>query len=203
MIQETLNHIPLTFSTDTDVFSPKGVDTGTKALLSFVTLKPEDSVLDLGCGYGVVGIWAAKQIGSSHVTMVDISEKAIACARANATLNQVSEGLTILVCDGVPVERNETYSLILSNPPYHTDFSVPKRFIEQGYKKLVMGGSMYMVVKRRDWYKNKLASVFGSVRVYEKDGYFILIAQKREKKQPMVKEKNSLSKKLQRKYRKR
>ncbi|NCU26429.1 methyltransferase, partial [Candidatus Nomurabacteria bacterium] len=71
------------------------------------------------------------------------------------------------------------YTLILSNPPYHTDFSVAKHFIEKGFNRLVLGGRMVMVTKRRDWYRNKFIAVFGGVSIREKDGYFVFAAEKR------------------------
>jgi 16S rRNA (guanine1207-N2)-methyltransferase len=200
MIKELIGTIELKLYTDEDVFSPKGVDAGTKAMLSYVTLTNEDKVLDLGCGYGIVGIWAAKQIGSKCVTMCDINPKAISCSKHNALENGVEEGLTILESNGLTQIEDHDFTLILSNPPYHVDFSVPKLFIEQGYKKLKFGGKMIMVVKRKDWYKNKLTSIFGGVTVHEKDGYFIFIAEKRAKtKKTSAPKEQKLSKKLARK----
>lgn len=200
MIKELLKNIELSLYTEEEVFSPKSIDTGTKAMLSFVKLTKEDKVLDLGCGYGIVGIWAAKQIGAKQVTMCDINPIAVACSKRNAILNEVEEGLTILESDGLSNISDQDFSLILSNPPYHVDFSVPKQFIEQGYKKLKLGGKLYMVVKRKDWYKNKLISVFGGVMIQEKDGYYVLIAEKRPiKKQAPVPKEQKLSKKLARK----
>lgn len=201
MISDNLYNISLTLNTSDDVFSPSAVDTGTKAMLSYVSLTKEDKVLDLGCGYGVVGIWAAKQIGSDHVVMCDISDSAIECARSNAELNQVLDGLTIKKSNGLTDITEEGFTFILSNPPYHVDFSVPKNFIEQGYKKLAYGGKMVMVTKRKDWYKNKLVSTFGGVKINEKDGYYIFIAEKRKKAfKPVEKPAQKLSKKLARKY---
>lgn len=183
MIIEIIDSIELKLHTEEEVFSPKGVDAGTKAMLSYVNLTKEDKVLDLGCGYGIVGIWSAKQICSERVTMCDINPLAIACSKRNAIENGVAEGLTILESDGLNQIQDNDFTVILSNPPYHVDFSVPKHFIEQGYKKLKLGGKMYMVVKRKDWYRNKLISVFGGVTVHEKDGYFIFIAEKRPRKE--------------------
>ena len=60
------------------------------------------------------------------------------------------------------------------------DFSVPKHFIEMGYRKLVSGGKMVMVTKRSKWYNKKLTAVFGGVKMIEKDGYYIWVAEKRE-----------------------
>lgn len=75
----------------------------------------------------------------------------------------------------------------LSNPPYHADFSVPKEFIEKGFNRLQIGGKMYMVTKRKDWYKNKLISIFGGVKIWEIDGYYVFLAIKKQSSYANVK----------------
>lgn len=130
MIHVKIKDIDLKFETESSMFSPNSIDNGTLALLSVIDFLPSDKVLDLGCGYGAVGILTGKLIG----------------------------------------EEND-FTLILCNPPYHADFSVPKKFIEIGFKKLAMGGKLVMVTKRLDWYKNKLISVFGGVKVQEIGGF--------------------------------
>ncbi|HKL99509.1 MAG TPA: methyltransferase, partial [Mobilitalea sp.] len=73
----------------------------------------------------------------------------------------------------------------------------------KGYKKLIIGGKMLMVTKRKDWYKNKLTTVFGGVKVIETNGYYVFIAEKRIRKVvDEAKNANQLSKKLKRKYNK-
>ena len=84
------------FTTNDKVFSPSGPDRGTCAMLSCVEFLPEDKVLDLGCGYGIVGILAAKLTSPAQVTMCDISEDALTLARKNAAANDVSENIQIL-----------------------------------------------------------------------------------------------------------
>ena len=86
-IEELVQGIALVLQTNEEVFSPTAVDRGTKAMLSFVKFSPEDKVLDLGCGCGVVGICAAKQIGPERVWMCDISENAVRLSRENAKAN--------------------------------------------------------------------------------------------------------------------
>lgn len=199
MIKETLDQIEFELETTDNVFSPSTIDVGTKAMLSFVTLKEDDKVLDLGCGCGIVGIWAAKKIGAHKVVQCDILEEAIECAKKNAQRNEVS-GITVIKSDGLSEIADKDFTYILSNPPYHTDFSVAKGFIEDGFSHLLVGGHMVMVTKRLDWYRNKLASVFGGVTVREKDGYYIFIAEKRgEKRVEKKKEAPAMSKKLMRK----
>jgi 16S rRNA (guanine1207-N2)-methyltransferase len=201
MIHVTIEDISLDFITDPEVFSPSFADRGTLAMLSYVMLDKSNTLLDLGCGYGLVGIYASKVLSPTKVTMCDISDKAVELSKKNAEYNQVSDGLTILQSDGFRNLPNGEYSVILSNPPYHVDFSVPKHFIEESYRRLIMGGKLYMVTKRKDWYKNKIISVFGGVEIHEKDGYYIFIAQKRPKERKLsnTKNENGLSKKLARK----
>lgn len=199
LIKETIQGVTLKFETDSSLFSPAAVDRGTLAMLSAAEFQPEDVVLDLGCGYGVVGILAAKKTGAERVTMCDCEEAAVVLSQQNAEKNGVP-GITILQSNGFEKVMRQDFTVILSNPPYHTDFSVAKHFIEEGYRHLAEGGRMVMVTKRLDWYKNKLASVFGGVRVQETDGYFVFCAQKRGR--PVKKEKpvRTMSKKLERRY---
>ena len=201
VIEEQVQGIDLVLHTNEEVFSPTAVDKGTRAMLSFVEFREEDKVLDLGCGCGVVGILAAKQIGADKVVMCDVSENAVQLSKQNAEANGV-EGVIIRQSDGLKEISETGFTLILSNPPYHTDFAVAKSFIEEGFKKLAVGGKMVMVTKRLDWYRNKLSSVFGGVTVKEKDGYYIFLAEKRGNRAPKKEKKNEqiMSKKLQRKY---
>lgn len=190
----------LILASDPSLFSPSAIDHGTLAMLSYIQLNETDKVLDLGCGYGTVGLWAASCIGPSHVTMCDINETAVTFARKNAKTNNLSEGITILKSDGLTEISDNDFTYILSNPPYHTDFSVAKRFIESSYQKLAINGLLVMVTKRKDWYKNKLISTFGGVKIIEKDGYYIFFAQKRPDRPRKVKPaKAKMSKKLMRK----
>lgn len=199
MIKTEIKGISIQLNTSQAVFSPSNVDRGTLAMLSQVDFNENDYVLDLGCGCGIVGILAAKLIGGDRVTMCDVSKEAIALTKENVKLNEV-EPIAIHISNGLDQIEEKGFTLILSNPPYHVDFSVPKNFIEKGYQKLLVGGKMYMVTKRKEWYKNKLISVFGGVKVLEVDGYYVFIAEKREKKpQKLKKEKPQLSKKLQKK----
>ena len=200
MIHTTIKGVLLEFETNDQVFSPSGIDRGTQAMLGQLEFEKDDKVLDLGCGYGVVGILASKLLGSSQVVMCDISEDAVRTSKRNAELNGVGD-VQILISNGLDQVEEEGFTKILSNPPYHVDFCVPKNFIEKGYRKLKVGGTMYMVTKRKDWYKNKLTSVFGGVKVIESDGYYVFKAEKREKNSIQRKDKNpqKLSKKLMRK----
>ena len=160
------------------LFSPEHVDRGTLAMLSHVKIASGMRIMDLGCGCGVVGIVAAKIAGEENVFMSDADPMAVETARRNAERNGVG-GVHLYVSDGFRDVDASGFDLILSNPPYQTDFSVAKGFIEKGFNRLKIGGKLYMVTKRRAWYKNKMISVFGGVEIRETDGYYVFIAERR------------------------
>ncbi len=178
MIKTKIKGIDFVFETNDRVFSPKDIDLGTLSMLSVVDFQQTDKVLDLGCGYGVVGILAAKIVGEDNVVMIDIDEDAIKLSKKNACLNNVS-GIKILKSNGFANLDEKDFTLILSNPPYHADFSVAKMFIEKGFNRLCIGGKMYMVTKRKKWYKNKLIAIFGGVKIWELNGYFVFMSIKK------------------------
>ena len=194
-IEITIKNIDLKFNSSDKLFSPRNVDIGTLSMIDEVNFENENKILDLGCGYGFVGILAAKIIGEDKVVMCDIDTEAVEMSKHNAVLNNV-ENINIIQSDGLKNIADKDFSMILSNPPYHTDFSVAKHFIESGFYKLALNGKFIMVTKRLDWYKNKLSSVFGGVKVKEKNGYYIFISEKRN----MI-DSNKLKKKLKKENR--
>ena len=201
MICYNKDEIDLKFETSDGVFSPTAIDKGTLSMLETVEFSKDDKVLDLGCGYGFVGIYASCYVCDGQIVMSDVSDEALRMTECNIELN-AAKGIKLIKSYGLDSIDDNDFTKILANPPYHEDFSVPKNYIEKGYKKLCIGGKMYMVTKRKDWYKNKFIAVFGGVRIEEINGYYIFIAEKRENKKKPVKDakKQHLSKKLARKY---
>ena len=178
VIYANIAGIRLLFDTAPNLFSPKRPDRGSLAMLSCINFEPSDKVLDLGCGYGLIGIYAAKIIGAERVWMVDNNQTAVEYAVKNLAVNGV-DGVSVVMSDGFREIREANFTKIICNPPYHVDFSVPKRFIEKGFNRLVLDGAMYMVTKRKPWYQNKLRSIFGGARVRELDSYFVFEAAKK------------------------
>jgi 16S rRNA (guanine1207-N2)-methyltransferase len=178
-IQSVIAGIRLELKTAPSLFSPTAVDQGSVLLLTQVELHSTDKVLDLGCGYGVMGIYAAKRCQPENVYMVDSDPLAIEFATINANINGVSAA-HVQCSDGFANFREAGFTKILCNPPYHTDFSVAKHFIEKGFNRLAIGGEMWMVTKREKWYRNKLTSIFGGVRLFEQDSYFVFRAIKKQ-----------------------
>lgn len=179
MIEVVVRGVSLSLETAEGVFSPRRADRGTLAMLSAVEFAPGMKVLDLGCGCGLVGILAAKLCGGENVVLCDVDPLAVEIARKNAAANGVG-GVKVALSDGFKALDDTGFDLILSNPPYQSDFSVARGFIEKGFNRLKIGGRMVMVTKRRDWYRNKLIAIFGGVKVREIDGYFVFEAERRD-----------------------
>ena len=178
----TYNGKELEVMTEGSLFSPKEADKGTLAMLRHVSFEAENKVLDLGCGTGIVSlIAAASGVDPKNIVLTDVDPLAVSTAEKNMKKNGF-EGAVFVVGDALTNVPGSGFDLILSNPPYHTDFKVAKTFIEKGFNRLSIGGKMFMVTKRKDWYKNKLISIFGGVKIYEEDGYFIFESQKRSDK---------------------
>ena len=178
MITATIKGIELRLETAPGLFSPRAVDAGTLAMLSRVQFGSDDKVLDLGCGYGVVGLVAAKLGRPERVFLIDKDPVAVEIAATNIEANG-AQGATVSLSDGLRDFTETGFDKIVCNPPYQADFAVPKHFIEKGFNRLVVGGSLFMVTKRELWYRNKITSVFGGVKVVEVDGYFVFEATKK------------------------
>ena len=181
MYQALLWNQPLEIETTEGLFSPRGADAGTLSMVSAVELESGQKLLDLGCGAGLVGIAAAKVLGEENVWMTDVDPAAVRCAAENAKRNGV-ENVHLCCGDALDAVDASGFDWILSNPPYHADFSVAKKFIEKGFNRLRLGGKLVMVVKRELWYRNKLTAIFGGVRMQEIGGYFVFTAEKRSER---------------------
>jgi 16S rRNA (guanine1207-N2)-methyltransferase len=90
-----------------------------------------------------------------------------------------SQGCTSRSVTGFGIFRETAFTKVLCNPPYHCDFSVAKHLIEKSFNRLLVGGAVWMVTKRDTWYRKKLTSVFGGVRVIARNTYFVFEARKK------------------------
>jgi len=178
MIEINIKGNNLKFNTSPQCFSPRYIDRGTLFMLSLADFAETDKVLDLGCGYGVVGITAAKFADPHNVYMTDVDGAALRLAEENAILN-AAEGVHVIKSDAYDSLNETGFDYILSNPPYHTDFSTAKRFIEKGFNRLAIGGRFLMVTRREEWYKRKFISIFGGVKIFREGDYKVFIAERR------------------------
>ncbi|MDE0582924.1 methyltransferase [Planococcus sp. A6] len=141
----------------------------------------EGPILDVGCGYGPIGMAIAKAFPQRHVHMVDINARAIELAQKNTVLNGV-ENVSVYESDGLSNVEQQGFGAILTNPPIRAGKETIFRFYEEAYEKLVASGSLWVVIQKKQGApstQEKLQELFGDVRVADKKkGYFIFEARK-------------------------
>lgn len=168
------------FNTSNSVFSKTAVDFGTMVMLETFVANEEGfigSILDLGCGYGPVGVILAKTMGDVKITMVDINERAVKLSTLNGEENKVSDKLKIFQSN-IFESVEENFDRILTNPPIRAGKETVYTFFDGAYEHLNDGGKLYVVIQKKQGAKSsidKLTSLFGNCEtLYKKSGYFIL-----------------------------
>jgi len=158
-----VKNTPLEFITDHGVFSKDSFDRGTEVLLHYLEVEDTStSALDLGCGYGVVGVYLNKVFGLT-VDMVDINERALALAKQNIELNNTVGN--VFKSNGLNQVTN-TYDIIVTNPPIRAGKDTIYRFFEDSYKHLKDEGILYVVINKKHGAESankKLQSIYKSV----------------------------------------
>ncbi|AZN38436.1 class I SAM-dependent methyltransferase [Paenibacillus albus] len=175
-LETEIRGLKLKFVTDAGVFSKTGIDYGSRVLLEALELSEQANVLDVGCGYGPIGITAAKLASSGQVTMIDINERAIGLANENAKLNGVTNAKA-LQSDIYESVQGRTFDTIITNPPIRAGKEVVHRIFEEGANLLAPGGAMWVVIQKKQGAPSaeaKLEAIFGNVEEVTKDkGYRI------------------------------
>lgn len=180
-INTVLKGKSLRFTSDAGVFSKGDIDYGSRVLIEMMDIPDGSSVLDVGCGYGPIGISAAHLAPAGHVTMIDINSRAVALARENAQQNGV-KNVTVLESDVLGAVQGQTFDVILTNPPIRAGKAVVHQIFEEAYEHLNDGGSLWVVIQKKQGAPSataKLESLFSYVEEVGKDkGYRILRAEK-------------------------
>lgn len=132
------------FITASGVFSFGKLDRGTELLLKSMVLERDWRVLDLGCGYGVIGIVASRFV--SYVVMTDINRRAVSIARKNLKINNVRNAEVRWGNLYEPVE-NEKFDAIITNPPVHAGKDVLREIVINAPQHLNDGGMLQLVIK--------------------------------------------------------
>jgi len=160
------------FITDTGVFSKDGVDFATNILLGNL---PDLSgkILDIGCGYGCIGIVLAKIYGVD-VTMSDVNGRAVNLAGRNAEKNGAD--VRVIKSDGFE-NIPESFDAIILNPPIHAGKSVVYKIYEEARNHLNPNGRFFIVIQKKHGalsHRQKLEEIFGTVNIlYSKKGFYI------------------------------
>jgi len=181
LIRTHLGNMHFEFLTASGVFSKKRVDLGTRLLIESMVLPEEGYVLDVGCGYGAVGIAAATFNPRLRVIMVDVNERATQLAKKNIEINGVSNAEVRRGHLFEPV-RGLTFNCILSNPPVSAGMDTVKAIISEAPEHMASKALFQMVVKSKVGGKRLqmlFKEAFGNVAILaRKSGYRILIAEK-------------------------
>ncbi len=174
----------LRFTTDNGVFSKHTIDYGSRVLIDTVLAQPTlmaGDVLDVGCGYGPIGLALAAALPERHVTMSDVNKRAMGLAERNAVTNNLSDRVTI-VASAAYDAIDAQYSVIVTNPPVRAGKSVVTAIVGGAFDHLVDGGEVFVVLQKKQGApsaKKLLAEKFGNAEVLKKDaGYYILHAEK-------------------------
>lgn len=180
-IQIKLRGKDFIFVTDAGVFSKKDIDFGSKLLIETMVINRKDSVLDVGCGYGPIGLSAALLADQGRVTMIDINERAVQLSRDNAIRNGI-KNVAVLQSDLLTEVANQRFDSIVTNPPIRAGKEVVHRIFAQAFDALVPGGCLWVVIQKKQGAPSaftKLETIFGNVLDVANDkGYRIFKATK-------------------------
>ncbi|WP_456412003.1 class I SAM-dependent methyltransferase [Thiolapillus sp.] len=182
IIQDELLGHPMTFHTTWGLFSPKAIDAGTHLLLKHLEVKPDDKAIDLGCGYGPLGLAIAKSAPRGHCTLVDKDFVAVDYARKNAALNGIHNA-EVLLSNGLDqLPRNQTFTLAVTNLPAKTGKEHYYLFFNDIKNRLEPGGRFYVVVITglRQFIARSFGDIFGNhKKIKQGKHYTVAMAEKR------------------------
>lgn len=173
--------IKLSLQTDHGVFSKGKIDFGSDLLIStFLNAYPpgpKKKILDVGCGYGPMGLMCAKVQPYSEITLLDVNERAIGLAKDNQKLNQI-DNADIKVSNCLDAVIDLEFDFVLTNPPIRAGKEIVHQIIEQSGQVLCKNGELWLVIQKKQGMpsaKKKMEAIFGNAETIEKSkGYYIL-----------------------------
>ena len=177
IVKVFINNSHFTFYTDNDVFSKKGLDFGTRSLLECVSNITNSDILDLGCGYGPIGIYMSYL--KNNVDMIDINSRAIELTKKNASINKLKVNAFVSNCyENV----NKKYDYIISNPPIRVGNEILYKMLFDAEKHLKNKGHLIIVINKNQGAKTvakKLEEIYTVSILNKNKGFFVIDCQKR------------------------
>ncbi len=160
------------------VFSPRSIDDGTLLLLKYISADENDVCLDLGCGYGPIGLALARQCHKGQVHMVDKDFVAVELANYNAKINNINNAKAYLSDAFIQVPSEIKFNKIISNIPAKVGREQLSIILYDAFEALELGGTITVVTINglKDFIKNNFKSVFGNYNKI-KQGQKYLVSQ--------------------------
>lgn len=177
-----VNGLTMNLFTDNGVFSKGKVDEGSLTFLKVILpLDLGNNILDLGCGYGTIGLTLAVAKKEARVTLADINTRALTLCKKNADAYNLSQRVTILQSD-IYTKIEGKYDSIVINPPIRAGKSVTYKMYEEAKQYLIDGGSLLIVIRKAQGAESAakfIESIFGNVKLLDRHkGYHIYQAVK-------------------------
>lgn len=169
-VVETIAGEKVRFATNAAVFSRERIDPGTRLLLETIPALAPASILDFGCGYGVMGIVLARRFPASRVTMIDIDVAAVELARVNAELNGVADRTRVVLSDGLRELPGDRFDLAVMHFPLHIPRAELQALLTELRGALNPGGCLYGVMLNAYELRPLIQSVFGSAETLPAEG---------------------------------
>jgi len=170
------------FITDRGVFSRERIDPGTLFLAKTMEIAPTDTVLDLGCGYGALGIVAAYLAPQGRVHLVDRNPRAVELAVHNLTLNRITNA-EIHLGEGTAPVLGIAFDVAVMNPPIRAGRETVLTLMREAHAVLRPGGGLYFVARTKQGAQTlatRCAGVFGNcAEVAKQSGYRVYCATKK------------------------
>lgn len=180
VFQARLRGHPFTFHSTWGIFSPREVDEGSRMLIDRVEIHESDDILDLGCGYGPIGISLARLAPKGNTLMVDKDFVAVEYANTNARLNGLNNCQAML-SNGFAQVGNRTFDLVVSNIPAKVGKEMLYLLLYDALEHLNPGGRLYVVTINglRQFIKRSFTEVFGNYdKLKQGRQYTVAVAEK-------------------------
>jgi len=162
----------MNFMTDAGVFSKGELDQGTRLLLDALPALSGD-VLDLGCGWGAIGVSIARANPDCRVVMVDVNRRALQLSRDNLERNKTAA--EVIESDGMAAVLDRTFDAVITNPPIRAGKQVIYKMFSDAATHLNQGGALYLVIRKQQGAEScvkYLKTLFGQVEKLDKSGGF-------------------------------
>lgn len=155
---------PFEFCTTWGIFSPEKLDDGSLMLLDYVDFRADDDSIDLGCGYGVLGMTAARECPQGEHWLIDKDFVAVEYARLNCQKNGLTNTHVQLSNGFNQVDKAQQFSLVMSNLPAKASKEQHYLYLLDAYERMTVGGRFYVVTINglRDFMKRSFTEVFGN-----------------------------------------